>query len=255
MTTKQPTDRDFWNEKAKHFPRFSSDKHCYEARMLALVRELGVDFANRTVLDIGCGTGMYTIRIALEARHVFALDISEEMLDILKKDAVAQGLNNITYTLSDWMDCSLDDCCDILFCSMSPAVSDDASREKLLTYTRAQVVFMGFARRPPSDVMAGVYEHHDITPKGFDHAPHMREWLHSRGIIFRYRSVDDRWDVPWAREALVNACELTVKRHGAAPDTDFITRHVERFKGGDDMYHEKTKFTAEVLAWHNSAGA
>lgn len=70
--------------------------------MLRLARENGVDFCGKTVLDVGCGSGMYTIRLAQQAAMVTALDISEEMLRILMQDAAAQGLANIRPVLSDW---------------------------------------------------------------------------------------------------------------------------------------------------------
>ena len=93
--------RDFWNCRAASFPRYEAGDDNYEARMLRLARENGVDFCGKTVLDVGSGSGMYTIRLAQEAASVTAVDISDEMLRILMQDAAAQGLDNIRPVVSD----------------------------------------------------------------------------------------------------------------------------------------------------------
>ena len=79
--------KEFWDRKARTFPRFAEGEDTYEAGILNKVRSHGVDFNGSTVLDVGCGSGMYTIRLAREAARVTALDISDEMLNILRKDA------------------------------------------------------------------------------------------------------------------------------------------------------------------------
>lgn len=57
-----------------------------------------------SVLDIGCGTGTITIEVARRSKSVTALDISHQMLDILKSDAKKRNISNITYVHSPWQD-------------------------------------------------------------------------------------------------------------------------------------------------------
>jgi SAM-dependent methyltransferase len=47
------------------------------------------------VLEIGAGTGIFTLAIARHCREVTAVDISVSMLEILKGKALAKGLDNI----------------------------------------------------------------------------------------------------------------------------------------------------------------
>lgn len=49
-----------------------------------------------TVADIGCGPGFFTIPLATVAEDVYGVDVSPEMLRMLKERADEQGLNNIT---------------------------------------------------------------------------------------------------------------------------------------------------------------
>ena len=160
METTRPTpprSKEYWNNHARSFPRFEEGEDNYEAGVMRQIKAHGVDFRNASVLDVGCGSGMYTIRIAKEAARVKALDISDVMLDILREDAEARGLHNIDYLRSEWMDYDGDETFDIVFCSMTPAIQSEESRLKLLRHAAGVTIFMGFAGLMESDVMTGLY--------------------------------------------------------------------------------------------------
>ncbi len=52
-----------------------------------------------TVLEIGCGTGTETLKLAKHGVTVLACDISGKMLEILARKAKLEGLNNRVFTL------------------------------------------------------------------------------------------------------------------------------------------------------------
>jgi len=54
----------------------------------------------KLALDIGCGTGLQAIPLALNGIHVVAIDVSEGMLNVLKEKIKKLGIKNIeTYKL------------------------------------------------------------------------------------------------------------------------------------------------------------
>jgi ubiquinone/menaquinone biosynthesis C-methylase UbiE len=53
-----------------------------------------------TVLDLGCGNGSITLKVAKEVEHVTAVDMSEEMLKLVEKNAEKEGISNISYVQS-----------------------------------------------------------------------------------------------------------------------------------------------------------
>ena len=247
--SKKYSTKDFWNSRAASFPRFEAVDDTYEARMLRLAAENGVDFCGKTVLDVGCGSGMYTIRLAQQAALVTALDISEEMLRILMQDAAAQGLANIRPVLSDWQHFAPAERFQVVFASMTPALTDDAAREKLHACALEQVVFMGFTERKPSNIMAELYKHHAVSPPQFADAPPMRTWLQSRHIAHTILPANGQWVVLHSRQHLLEACEANLRARGAQPDMAHVTAHIKAFCNQNGEYVERTDYSLEMIIW------
>lgn len=59
-----------------------------------------------TILDVGGGTGVFAIPLAKLVKRVVVVEPSGGMLDVLKKKAEKQGLNNIIYVRKKWEDVS-----------------------------------------------------------------------------------------------------------------------------------------------------
>jgi len=55
-----------------------------------------------SLLDVGAGSGRFTIPFADSVAHITALDLSPTMLDILKRKADAQRKSNITTVCGNW---------------------------------------------------------------------------------------------------------------------------------------------------------
>ena len=55
-----------------------------------------------TVLDIGAGTGRWSIPMARICKTVTALDVSSGMLEILRENAAAEKVTNINPVVGDW---------------------------------------------------------------------------------------------------------------------------------------------------------
>ncbi len=64
-----------------------------EAKRIA--EDLGLS-AQSTVLDMGCGTGGLTTRLAQICKHVYAVDVSGPMIGKLRDKVERQGLRNVT---------------------------------------------------------------------------------------------------------------------------------------------------------------
>jgi ubiquinone/menaquinone biosynthesis C-methylase UbiE len=61
---------------------------------VAILRQHGLD-GDATVVDLGAGTGVFAIAVAPHCRRVVAVDVSPAMVDVLRRQVAATGLDNI----------------------------------------------------------------------------------------------------------------------------------------------------------------
>jgi 2-polyprenyl-3-methyl-5-hydroxy-6-metoxy-1,4-benzoquinol methylase len=242
----------FWNRRSKTFPRYSPGEDQFEAGLLRLIGEQGIAFEGRSVLDVGCGCGMYTIRLAQAAARVTALDISDEMLSILKRDAEAEGLSNLEYVNADWLDFRAAEPYDVVFCSMTPALSSAEGRLKALGLAREWLVFIGNSGLMCSEATAGLYERFGVSPKAFDSGPEMRAWLDGRGLEYFYRPVKGQWVKLGSKSEMVELGLISLENYGIDPDPDEVADYLEQYRVDDDLYQDQTPYHLELIIWRNS---
>lgn len=80
----------------KHADVYEKLSQC-EDRNNKIMRSIAkvFDIRGKVILDIGCGTGRFTVPFARKAEKVYALDKTESMLRILRKKARKKGIRNI----------------------------------------------------------------------------------------------------------------------------------------------------------------
>lgn len=78
-----------------------------------------------TLLDVGCGAGAIAVLAAAKAKHVYALDYSQGMLDKLQANALHYDAHNISTLCKSWEDSWSDvPICDVVVASRSTLVED-----------------------------------------------------------------------------------------------------------------------------------
>jgi 2-polyprenyl-3-methyl-5-hydroxy-6-metoxy-1,4-benzoquinol methylase len=63
--------------------------------------------SDETVLDIGAGTGAWSILLARQAKHVTAVEPSSSMIGVMRESLEDEGLTNITIVQGSWPDVSV----------------------------------------------------------------------------------------------------------------------------------------------------
>jgi SAM-dependent methyltransferase len=129
------TSADFWDRRARGFHRATSDTITADP----LFRRLKVEVTpETTALDIGAGTGRFTLALAPQVKHITAIEPNVSMLGYLRQDAHKQGLTNLSYLQATWQDAPPDLSADIVICShvLYPIRDIEPFLRKLLSATR-----------------------------------------------------------------------------------------------------------------------
>lgn len=128
---------EFWNKMAPTYGQYTSGqgKERIE-KVIGLLKQEKILTPVTDVLDVGCGPGTYTLPFANLVRSVTALDGAGEMCRVLEGEVKEAELSNITVLLRMWEDIDLEKeglagAFDLVFASMTPAVSDYATLMKL----------------------------------------------------------------------------------------------------------------------------
>ncbi len=84
------------------------------------------------LLDVACGTGTYSLRMARYVRQVTALDISPGMLAVLRHKQELQDIRNVKVVESDWHRFKVDKKFHLVFASMTPLLRDLENVDRML---------------------------------------------------------------------------------------------------------------------------
>ena len=76
-----------WDKKSESYAKFSGELGDFGKRVFEILRGWGVSFAGKSVLDVGAGTGVYSLYLASLGAKVTAIDSSEGMLRELRRSA------------------------------------------------------------------------------------------------------------------------------------------------------------------------
>ena len=82
-----------WDKKSESYAKFSGELGDFGKRVFEMLRGWGVSFAGKSVLDVGAGTGVYSLYLASLGAKVTAIDSSEGMLRELRRSAEEFGIS------------------------------------------------------------------------------------------------------------------------------------------------------------------
>jgi len=85
-----------------------------------------------TVLDIGCGSGVYGFAIAPRVRSVIGVDVSPKMIEAAERRAVVEGIDNVSFVTGDFLEAGLPESFDLVFAHMTPAIRDGETFKRML---------------------------------------------------------------------------------------------------------------------------
>jgi SAM-dependent methyltransferase len=241
-------DKAFWDKRAKTFPRFSDEEKGDDLVILDAARQMGAEFSGKSVLDVSSGTGRHAIRMAQMGAKVTALDISPEMLKILKDDAKARGVEDISIIVSDFMDYEFKETYDVVFCAMSPAINDDMARNKLISLSKEFMVFVGFSKFTNPSVISSLLTKYDIPPKDFKSTEEMKRFLNERKYRFLTFGKKGEWITRSSKSELLDYVKTIMEDYEKDFSDSELLSHIEDYREpGGESYLTVKPYELEVV--------
>jgi flagellar basal-body rod protein len=125
----EKSDENSWDKKSESYAKFNGELGDFGKRVFEILRGWGVSFAGKSVLDVGAGTGVYSLYLASLGAKVTAIDSSEGMLRELRRSAQEFGI-----ALQNVLNLSFAEFCERL----SRDGFADAAGENFKIYPRSQ---------------------------------------------------------------------------------------------------------------------
>ncbi len=238
-----------WDKKAHRYGRYSPTPDTLERAVFDLLEDMGVSFENKSIIDIGCGTGVYTLHIAQKAAHVDAVDISQEMLNILKEDAASCHITNIDTYQSDWEDFMLPaHKYDIALSTMSPATREEKGFAKMDRSANTRI-FLGWGDKRDTDLIEELFISHGQTYTPPNGAVKLRKWLDKNKIEYSIREhIELKTRVKPIKSA-IDKYTWHLEARGMAPDRQLIETTLLRYLDSDGNVVESVKNYFNLIVW------
>lgn len=153
-----------------------------------------------SVLDIGCGAGVYTLALAPSVRRAVGCDLSANMIASAKRRGTELGYSNAEFLQLDWHAADLEELgwenqFDVVFAHHTPAVSDYETFDKLVRCGK-QAGFFCLNTRRQDRILHQALELVGIRPSntGKDRSvPCAFAYLWQRGLNPQVECHDEVW--------------------------------------------------------------
>lgn len=227
-------------------------------QVLDILQHEGFLAPKADVLDIGCGSGNYTLPFSELCSSVVAIDGAEEMCRQLKNKVEHLGLKNIQVQYKLWEDIDLKEegmykKYDLVFASMTEAVSDYKALKAMNDASKENCCLVFWAGTVINEVRSELWEKIFNSPDpGYSATSVIYPFnlLYSLGYYPAIRFIDTEWT---SEETVAKAIESLTRYYWLYTDitpgiTDTITRYVNENAVKGNLL-QKTEATLGVVTW------
>ncbi|WP_103588732.1 class I SAM-dependent methyltransferase [Campylobacter concisus] len=198
--------QNLWDKKASNYQRFDGKVSAIQQQIFAKALAWGVDFSGKEILDIGCGTGVWTIFLSKTTKNITGIDSSKNMIEILNEDAKRFGVTNLTSEVCSWREFKAAKHFDIAICTMSPAIASDEDFVKFYNIAN-QKLYLGWDKPRSSDLIEPFFKKFGRTLSQKNVVNRLEAWLNEQGIAYKSEILNETRIVRRSmQEATENIC-------------------------------------------------
>lgn len=253
-TTKQDKEKSFWECLAVNYPMPYDHGVINETRfVLSKVRQMGVRLNGSTVMDIGCGTGIFSLPISFMASFVLAIDYSEAMISRMISLLKEKKSENVQVICADWRDIEitsmgLKKAFDVVWASMTPAIKTIYDFLKMEMCSKKWCVYIGWGSKRRNELLEQLYRIHKVAyrpPPGVISAHKILTHIGRKPEVFFFEtSWTWKGDIEAAFENFCAYMEVEKRK----PKKDEIKRLLEKYQKNGMISHT-TYAEQGILVW------
>ena len=226
--------REYWNRASRNYDERSDDISKGYSELLRRLRESGTVRSSDDVLDIGSGTGLFSLPMSKVVSTLTALERSEDMIEALSRKK--NGTDNISLIKGDWNNFVPSCKYDLVFSSFCPAVYNLRSMLRMEACSKRDCCIVAM---------------HDGTEPYFPHMALTRvtgDIFDGSGLSLTYATrmltaMGREWDMEVA----------SIRSSMESPAEDVLNRYMEYFSLLMSMDKTRSKVLREVIDEHTSA--
>ncbi|MEJ5167747.1 MAG: methyltransferase domain-containing protein [Arcobacteraceae bacterium] len=245
----------YWDKLASRYPRYTDESIRRDARFIfGVANDFGVEFEDKTILDIGCGTGTLAIPLASKASKITALDLSQPMLDIFANDITTLSLDNkVDIILSSWDDFELSQTYDIAIASMTPAVSSIEHFDKFISSTSFYGIFVGWGDYKNNDIVDILIEKHNASKsKTFGQTQKFINHLMAKNIHHTSSYFETSWSDDYSFDDAFEYCISHLERFGIKANESIIKETLQTKQQNDKITFTTNAQKGVVVFTHST---
>ena len=180
----QNSKSEIWDKKAKNYTKFSGNLTTFQKNFLKILDNFNVNFKDKTLIDIGCGTGIYSLYLAGICKFVLGVDSSVKMLEELnfKKDEFK--IKNLKTLNLNFSNLKVDDKFDIAFLTMSPALQSKNDFKKFMSLGNLRV-YLNWEVPKNSSMLEVFYKIYKKSNNHKNVASNLQNFLEKNGISYK----------------------------------------------------------------------
>lgn len=245
----------FWEKMAEKYPLPFTDKNLAKTKkIIGMAEQRGVRIEGSAILDVGCGTGVYSLPLAERAARVVGLDLSEEMARRFEEQRRAHKIENASVIQTPWNDAAVSEhgltkAFDIVWAAMTPAVRSPEDVARLNRCARNWCVYLGWGGLRQNPFLQEVYQAHGQVfgpPPG---AAKVQQFLAETGITAEMDLIRSHWEWEGSEEeAVAHAEGFLEMQTEAAPQTELIRQIAGHFSK-DGVVRHRTEAEKGLLVW------
>jgi len=242
----------YWNSRAVKYPRAFEPGTLRRTRaMIRLISSYGVDFRHKDFLDIGCGTGIYSLALARRCRSVSGVDSSEAMLRVFSDTAEERGIGNASCRKIRWAELPEEEVkkkYDIALASMTAAVRTEDDIAKMCAAAREYCVYIGWNGERRNPLLEEAYAHHGVVYKAPPGAETVVPLLRSAGLAYCLREMETSWTKNLSVMETAEDIFVNVRVNGAEPDGPWVMDFLRKRASGETV-RQRTTVRKALIIW------